>query len=136
MKKEVNKIKKIIYDLQNAPSPIGPYSQAIKVENFLFVSGQIAINTKTNELIDSDIERQTEQTLENIKVILEGANSLLENIIKVTIYLKDINSFSLVNNVYKKYFKANFPVRTCVEVSKLPKNAKIEIEVIAFKEAI
>lgn len=102
----------------------------------MFVSGQIAINPETNELIDSDIERQAEQTLKNIKVILEAVNSLLENVIKVTIYLKDMNSFSLVNNVYRKYFKANFPVRTCVEVSKLPKNAKIEIEVIAFKEVI
>jgi len=99
----------------------------------LFISGQISINPETNEFIDADIEIQTEQVLKNIKAILEAGNSSLEDVVKVTIYLQDIKDFALVNKIYSKYFEDSLPARSCVEVSNLPKNAKIEIEVIAMK---
>jgi len=111
---------------------IGPYSQAIKVGNLLFISGQISINPETNEFIDGNIEMQTEQVLKNIKAILEAGNSSLEGVVKVTIYLQDIKDFSLVNKIYSKYFEDSLPARVCIEVSKIPKNAKIEIETIAL----
>jgi len=97
----------------------------------LFISGQISINPETNEFIDGEIEIQTEQVLKNIKAILEAGGSSLEDVVKVTIYLQDIKDFVLVNNIYSKYFGENLPARSCVEVSKLPKDAKIEIETIA-----
>jgi len=111
---------------------IGPYSQAIKSENLMFLSGQISINPKTNEFIDGDIEIQTEQVLKNIKAILEAGGSSLEGVVKVTIYLQDIKDFALVNKVYSKYFEDSLPARACIEVSNLPKNAKIEIETIGI----
>ena len=97
----------------------------------MFISGQISINPETNEFIDGEIEIQTEQVLKNIKAILEAGGSSLEDVVKVTIYLQDIKDFVLVNNIYSKYFGENLPARSCVEVSKLPKDAKIEIETIA-----
>jgi len=93
---------------------IGPYSQAIKVGNLLFISGQISINPETNEFIDSNIEKQTEQVLKNIKSILEAANSSLRNVVKVTIYLINMDDFLLLNNIYSKYFKESLPARSCV----------------------
>jgi len=111
---------------------IGPYSQAIKMGNLLFVSGQISIKPETNEYIDGDIETQTEQVLENIRAILEAASSSLKNVVKVTVYLRDMEDFALVNKVYSKYFKDSLPARVCVEVSRLPKDAKIEIDAIAI----
>jgi len=124
MKKEIIKTKK-------APLASGPYSQAIKTGNLLFLSGQISRNPETNEFIDGDIEVQTEQVLKNIKAVLEAGGSLLENVVKVTVYLRNIEDFALVNKVYSRYFENNLPARSCVEVSKLPKDAKIEIEAIA-----
>jgi len=114
---------------------IGPYSQAIKVGNLLFISGQISIKPETNEFVDENIEVQTEQALENIKAILEAGGSSLKNVVKVTIYLKNIKDFALVNKVYSKYFEDSLPARACVEVSNLPKNAKVEIEAIAIKNS-
>ena len=111
---------------------IGPYSQAIKSGNLLFLSGQISINPETNEFIDGDIEIQTEQVLKNIKAILEAGGSSLEEVVKVTIYLQNIKDFILVNEIYSKYFENSLPARACVEVSNLPKNAKIEIEAIGI----
>ena len=102
----------------------------------MFLSGQISINPETNEFIDGDIEIQTEQVLKNIKAILEAGSSSLEDVVKVTIYLQDIKDFALVNKIYSKYFKDSLPARACVEVSKLPKGAKIEIEVIAIKNIV
>jgi len=98
----------------------------------LFISGQISINPETNEFIDGDIEIQTEQVLRNIKAILEAGSSSLEEVVKVTIYLQDIKDFALVNKIYSKYFLNSLPARVCVEVSKLPKDAKIEIEATAI----
>jgi len=129
----VKKIKKEIIKTQKAPSAIGPYSQAIKIGDLLFLSGQISISPETNEFIDGNIEIQTEQVLKNIKTILKAGNSSLENVVKVTIYLQDIKDFALVNNIYTKYFKDSLPARVCIEVSNLPKNAKVEIDAIATK---
>ena len=91
----------------------------------MFLSGQISINPETNEFIDGDIEVQTEQVLKNIKAILEAGNSSLEDVVKVTIYLQNIKDFALVNKIYSKYFEDSLPARACIEVSNLPKNAKV-----------
>lgn len=131
----MKKIKKEIIKTKKAPSAIGPYSQAIRVENLLFLSGQISINPETNEFIDGDIEIQTEQILKNIKAILEAGSSSLENVVKVTIYLQDMKDFNLVNKIYSKYFEDSLPARATVEVSNLPKNAKLEIDAIAIKNS-
>lgn len=131
----MKKIEKEIIKTQKAPSAIGPYSQAIRVENLLFLSGQISIKPETNEFIDGDIEIQTEQVLKNVKAILEAGNSSLEDVVKVTIYLQDIKDFALVNKVYSKYFENSLPARACIEVSSLPKNAKLEIDAIAIKNS-
>lgn len=122
------RIKKEIIKTQKAPLAIGPYSQAVKAGNLLFISGQVSINPKTNEFVDSDIETQTEQVLKNIKAILEAGGSSLEDVVKVTIYLRNIEDFTLVNKIYSKYFEDSLPARACIEVSNLPKNAKVEIE--------
>lgn len=116
---------------ENAPLPVGPYSQVIKWKNLVFVSGQIPIDPKTNEIVKGDIEVQTRQVIENIKNILNKAGADLEDVVKATIYLKNLNDFERVNFIYAQYFK-NRPARTTVEVSNLPKNSQIEIEVIAL----
>ena len=117
----------------NAPAPIGPYSQAIAVGNFVFLSGQIAINPTTNELILGDIQSETKQVMENIKSILTEAGIDFSNIVKTSIFLKDMQSFSQVNEVYGAYFKDQFPTRETVQVAGLPKNVNVEISVTAFK---
>ena len=131
--REWSKIKKEIIKTCKAPMAIGPYSQAIRTGNLLFLSGQISIDPETNKFLDGDIEIQTEQALENIKAILEAAGSSLKNVVKVTMYLRNMENFTLVNKVYNRYFEDSLPARACVEVSNLPKNAKIEIEAIAIK---
>ena len=122
--------KKVI-QTDKAPKAIGPYSQAIQVENFLFLSGQIPLDPKTGELVNGDIRKQTQQVLENIKGILESQGLRMENVVKVTIFLKDLGNFNLVNEIYAIYFPSFPPARSTVEVSKLPRNAEIEIETIA-----
>lgn len=126
------KIKKEIIKTQKAPLAVGPYSQAVKAGNLLFVSGQISIDPKTNEFNNDNIEIQTEQVLKNIKAILEAGDSSLEDVVKVTIYLQDAKDFALVNKIYSKYFEDSLPARACIEVSNLPKNAKVEIEAIGM----
>ena len=128
----MKKIKKEIIKTQKAPLAIGPYSQAIKVGDLLFISGQISINPETNEFVDSNVEIQTEQVLKNIKAILEAAGSSLKNVIKTNISLRNMRDLDLVNKVYNNYFEDSLPARSCVEVSNLPKNARIEIETIAM----
>ncbi|MCK5698932.1 MAG: RidA family protein [Candidatus Aenigmarchaeota archaeon] len=115
----------------NAPHAIGPYSQAIKTGNTLYISGQIAIDPKTQKFLDENIETQTKQVLENLKAILEASNATLENVLKTTIYLTDISDFAKVNEIYETYFKESKPARATVCVKELPKNAKIEIDAIA-----
>ncbi len=122
-------IMKIVYT-DKAPQPVGPYSQAIMVNNLIFTAGQIGIDPKTNQLVEG-IEKQTHQVLENLKNVLEAAGSSIEKVIKTTIYLKDINQFQIVNGIYEKYFKNQKPARSTVEVNNLPKGALIEIEMVA-----
>ena len=117
-----------------APDPVGPYNQAIKAGNFLYCSGQIAINPKSNT-IDclGDIEKETIQVIENLNEVLKAANADLSNVIKTTIFLTDLNNFKVVNSIYEKYFNGrNSPARACVEVSSLPKDVLIEIDCVAY----
>ena len=114
----------------NAPEAIGPYSQAIKVGNMIFTSGQIAL-TPNGEFLDEDVKTQTKQVCENLKAVLEAAGAKIENVVKTTIFLSDINDFNAVNEVYGKYF-SHKPARSTVAVKELPKGAKVEIECIAI----
>ncbi len=120
-----------IVKTSKAPDAIGPYSQAVKINKIVFLSGQIAIDPKTQKFIDGDIETQTRRVLDNLKAVIEAAGSSLENVVKTTIYLTDINDFSKVNEIYASYFSTGKPARSTVSVAALPKNAKIEIDAIA-----
>ena len=113
------------------PKPIGPYSQAIRANGFLYVSGQVALDPKTGEMAGAEIGQQTERTLENVKGILEAAGSNLHHVVKTTVVLKDMNDFATMNEVYAKYFTSAPPARSTVQVARLPKDALVEIEVIA-----
>ena len=113
------------------PKPIGPYSQAVKANGFIFLSGQVGLDPKTGEMIPGDIRHQTERTLENIKGILEGSGSNLHHVVKATVFLKDMNDFSPMNEVYGCYFTTTPPARSTVQVARLPKDALVEIEVVA-----
>ena len=124
---------KTIINSENAPAPIGPYSQAVLAGNTLFASGQIAINPKTGELNMDSIEDETEQVMKNIQAVLQEANMTFENIVKCSIFLSDMDSFSRVNEIYGKYFSTNPPARETVEVSCLPKSVNVEISFIAIK---
>ncbi|HNY37326.1 MAG TPA: Rid family detoxifying hydrolase [Petrotogaceae bacterium] len=126
-------MKKTVINPACAPSPIGPYSVVNGFENLLFVSGQLPVDIKTGQLISGDIKKATETILSNIKNILEESGSSLENVLKVTVFLKDISKFSEMNDVYAQFFKTNPPARSAFQVGALPKNADIEIEVIAHK---
>jgi 2-iminobutanoate/2-iminopropanoate deaminase len=121
-------------ETDKAPKAIGAYSQAVKCENMLFISGQIPINPKTQEMVEGRIEEQTKQVMENIKGILEEVGINFEHVVKTTIYLKNLNDFQTVNEIYGSYFKIHKPARATVEVSNLPKGALIEIEAIACIE--
>ncbi|WP_301934674.1 RidA family protein [Ferruginibacter sp.] len=123
-------IKQII-ETNNAPAPIGPYNQAVKTGNFLFVSGQVALKPGTNELANADIIEETHQVLQNMKAILAEAGMDFSNIVKTTIFLSDMALFSQVNEIYAIYFDGNFPARETVAVKGLPKNANVEISAIA-----
>ncbi len=123
--------KKVIHT-DRAPKAIGPYSQAIQAGSFLFLSGQIPLDPKTGELVKGDIRQQTRQVLENLKGVLESEKLGMRDVVKVTIFLKDIGNFSQVNEVYANYFPSSPPARSTVEVAKLPRDAEIEIEAIAL----
>ncbi|HEY2820745.1 MAG TPA: RidA family protein [Candidatus Acidoferrum sp.] len=122
---------KDIVNSDRGPKPIGPYSQAVKINGLLYLSGQIPLDPKTNEMIGGDIKAQTERVLENIKGILEAAGSNLHHVVKTTVFLKDMNEFPAMNEVYGKYFTVAHPARSTVQVARLPKDASVEIEVIA-----
>jgi 2-iminobutanoate/2-iminopropanoate deaminase len=113
------------------PKPIGPYSQAVKANGFLFLSGQVALDPKTGEMTGNDIRQQTERVLENVKGILEAAASNLHHVVKTTVFLKNMNDFPPMNEVYGRYFTAAPPARSTVQAARLPKDALVEIEVIA-----
>ncbi len=124
-------MKKKVIQTDKAPKAIGPYSQAIQAENLLFLSGQIALDPKTGELREGDIRQQTQQVLENVKGLLESLGLGMKDVVKVTIFLKDMGNFNQMNEVYAAYFSSAPPARSTVEVAKLPRNAEIEIEAIA-----
>jgi 2-iminobutanoate/2-iminopropanoate deaminase len=123
-------MKKVIFS-EKAPTPIGPYSQAIQFGNELFVSGQIAL--KNGVMIQDNIQNETHQVMKNLQAILEAAEMTFDNIVKCTIFVKDLNNFQAINEVYGTYFEANPPARETVEVSRLPKDANVEISCVAFK---
>ena len=126
-------MKKIIFT-EKAPAPIGPYNQAVLVGNILYTSGQIAINPLTNELILENIETETKQVMENLKAVLEAAEMTFENVIKVSIFISDMNNFSKINTIYGAYFnEATAPARETVQVACLPKNVNVEISAIAVR---
>lgn len=115
-----------------APAAIGPYSQAIKTGNMIFTSGQLGINPETGEFVDDNIQEETRQSLKNLMAIIEEAGGTFEDIVKVTIFIKDMENFSKINEVYEEYFSTHKPARSCVEISRLPKNGNVEIEAIAI----
>lgn len=125
-------MKKII-STPKAPAAIGPYSQAIEVNDLLFTSGVIPIVPSTGELVEGDIEAQAEQAIGNLAALIEAAGAKIENTIKTTVFIKNMDDFTKVNEIYAKYFTTDFPARSCVEVARLPKDVLIEIEAIVEK---
>lgn len=125
-------MKKEIVSTDKAPKAIGPYSQAVRVGNLVFLSGQIPMDPATGELVGGDIRDQARRVLENVKWILDEIGLRMENVVKATLFLKDMGDFSAVNEVYGEYFHAHPPARACVEVARLPKDVGIEMEAIAF----
>lgn len=122
---------KEIISTENAPGAIGPYSQAIKAGNMVFVSGQIPLDPRTGEFVSENIEEQTEQVLKNLSAVLEAAGGSLTSVVKTTVFLVEMNDFAKMNEVYAKYFADNKPARATVEASRLPRDARVEIECIA-----
>ena len=124
-------MKKKVIRTEKAPKAMGPYSQAIQAGNLIFISGQIPLDPATGELVKGDIRQQTQQVLENIKGILESQKIKMEDVVKATIFLKDMGNFNQVNEVYATYFSSFPPARSTVEVTRLPRDVEIEIEAIA-----
>jgi 2-iminobutanoate/2-iminopropanoate deaminase len=114
------------------PKAMGHYSQAIRANGFIFISGQGAVDPATGKLVEGDIARQTARTLDNLKAIVEAAGSSLEHAVKASVFLKDMNDFAAMNEVYGRYFPKNPPARTTVEVARLPKDLRVEIDLIAL----
>ena len=124
-------MKKEIIKTDKAPSAIGPYSQAVRIGDLLFTSGQIPLDPKTGEFLSGEIEAETELTLNNLKAILEAAGLSLDHVVKTTVYLADLGHFARMNQVYERIFGNNKPARACVQVAALPKESKVEIDAIA-----
>jgi len=124
---------KSVISTANAPAAIGPYSQAIRVGDMLITSGQLALDPATGSFVEGGIKEQTYQALTNVKAILNDAGTNMGSVIKTTVFLKDMNDFAAMNEVYATYFPVNPPARSAVEVARLPKDAMIEIEAIAVK---
>jgi 2-iminobutanoate/2-iminopropanoate deaminase len=122
---------RVIVNTPDAPAAIGPYSQAVKVGNFIYTSGQIPINPASGEVITGDTRAQTRQVLENIKAVLKAGGSSMDKVIKTTLFIRDMNSFTEINEVYGEFFPDRPPARSTVEVARLPKDVDIEIEAIA-----
>lgn len=118
----------------SAPSAIGPYSQAIVINNFIFCSGQVGKSPETNQFVEGGVEEQTKQVLENLKAVLTSAGSDLSSVVKTTVYLKNVSDFSQMNEVYATYFQKPYPARATLEAARLPQDALVEIECIAFKD--
>ncbi len=124
--------ERLVVQTDQAPEAIGPYSQAIKAGNLVFVSGQIPINPQNGQLVEGDIQQQTNQVLINVEAVLKAAGSSLEKVVKTTVYIRNMDEFPLVNETYQKFFTGSPPARACVEVSNLPKNVAVEIDAIAM----
>lgn len=127
-------MSKQIINTEKAPAPIGPYSQAVKTGNLLFISGQVAIDPASNYMVTNDIVKETQQVMKNIEAILSEAKLTFEHVIKTTIFLSDMSFFAVVNEVYGSYFKGDYPARETVAVKTLPKNANVEISMTATIE--
>ncbi|MGW8122196.1 RidA family protein [Roseivirga echinicomitans] len=124
-------MSKIIVYSPDAPAPIGPYSQAVKAGNTLYISGQIPFDQATGEMINENITEETHQVMKNIEAVLSAAGMTFNNIVKCSIFIKDMNQFGTINEAYGVYFKSNPPARECVEVARLPKDVNVEISCIA-----
>ena len=124
-------MSKEIINTNNAPAALGPYSQGIKAGGLVFVSGQIPIDPTTGIMVEDNIKNAARQVIENVRAVLEAAGTDISRVVKTTVYMRDLKSFAEMNEVYAEYFMESLPARACVEVSALPKNALIEIEVIA-----
>lgn len=118
---------------EKAPAAIGPYSQGVRIRNLVFTSGQIPVNPATGQMAET-IEEQTKQSLENVKAILEAEGLSMDKVVKTTVFLSDMNNFTKMNEVYKTYFTINLPARSAVQAARLPKDALVEIEAIAYSE--
>ena len=116
----------------SGPKAIGPYSQAVRANGFIFVSGQIALDPRTQELVPGDITQQTERVIENLKGILQAAGSSLDKVVRTTVFLADMNEFGAMNQTYSKYFRQDFPARSTVQAARLPRDVRVEIDVIAL----
>lgn len=125
-------MRKHIISTDKAPAAIGPYSQAVKVGNMVFTSGQIPVNPSTGELVKGGIDVQARQIFENLAAVLEAAGTGFEHVIKATVFIKDMNDFAEVNKIYQEYIPTPYPARSCVEVSRLPKDVGVEIEMVAI----
>ena len=123
---------KEIIATENAPGAIGPYSQAVKAGNMVFCSGQIPIDTATGEFVSDDVAEQTRQVLKNLSAVLEAAGTSLNNVVKTTVFLADMNDFAAMNEIYAEFFSENKPARATVQAARLPKDARVEIECIAL----
>jgi len=123
-------VKQVI-STEKGPKAIGPYSQAIKAGGFVFISGQVAFDPATGQLVEGDVARQTARVLENLKAIADAAGTSLDRAVKATVFLKDMNDFTAMNEVYAKFFPKDPPARATVEVARLPKDVRVEIDIIA-----
>ena len=124
---------KTIISTPKAPAAIGPYSQAVLVNGMLFTSGVIPIDPETNTLVEGDVTVQARQAIGNLKNLIEASGSSMDKVVKTTVFIKDMNDFGKINEVYAKYFEEPYPARSCVEVARLPKDVAIEIEAVAAK---
>ncbi|BBO73243.1 reactive intermediate/imine deaminase [Desulfosarcina widdelii] len=126
------KLAHMIIKTENAPGAIGPYSQAVKTDKMVFVSGQLAFDPATGNLVNNDIKAEIRQALKNLKAILKAAGSSLDKVVKTTLFIKNMDDFPIVNDVYEEFFYKNFPARSCVEVARLPRDANFEVEAISL----
>lgn len=125
---------KTIISTPKAPAAIGPYSQAVLVNGMLFTSGVIPIDPETNTLVEGDVTVQARQAIGNLKNLIEASGSSMDKVVKTTVFIKDMNDFGKINDIYKDFFTSDFPARSCVEVARLPKDVLVEIEAIATVE--
>lgn len=125
-------MEKEIISTSNAPGAIGPYSQAVKVGNMVYTSGQLPLDPETGKLVEGDIKKAANRSLLNLKAVLEAAGSSLDKVVKSVVFVKNLDDFSAINEVYAEFFTTNQPARSCVQVAKLPKDALLEIELVAF----